>query len=129
MEYRIDLDFCLDRRRQHREQRDPQQQGRDISGVVESGSGKSGSSSSPVPSTHHGEGDFDGAFSFSIVLTVSADSGSGFGSGRQADRVVAVGGTKEGEREVRCGSSVIAVQQQALKCLESTIVIHPIALS
>lgn len=111
MEYRIDLDFCLDLRRLHKEEVERLSQ--------EGGSGKgSGNSNSPVPAAHSGGGVFDEAFSFSIPLKV-VPGGSTTGSGCDS-----VGKGKGGLG--REGSSIVAVQQRALKCLASTSITLPI---
>lgn len=128
MEYRIDLDFCLDLRRQRKEQREIPEQPQDRDATIqESGGGKN--AHGPVPSTHNGEGVFDAAFSFSIALTVSpGPDGGDKGTGDSTTlKDAGQAGEKEGENDDRCGSSVIAVQQRALRCLESSIVIHPIS--
>ena len=109
VEYRIDLDFCLDRRRLHKEEQERLNQ--------EGGSGVGGGkSSSPVPAAHTGGGVFDEAFSFSIPLKVVPE-------GSRA----ATSGVIEGKGGVsREGSSIVAVQQRALKCLQSSFITLPI---
>lgn len=109
MEYRIDLDFCLDRRAAGRENMD-----------------KERARGSPTPQSTAGV--FDGAFSFSIPLHVLyPDMPS------PADALLS-GGARAGEVDHRGGdpqtpggaSAIASVQLQALRCLESNNVILPI---
>lgn len=112
VQYRIDLDFCLDRRAIGREDRV-----RD----------------SPTPQSTAGV--FDGAFSFSIPLQVlhsdmptpaevDNDGGALNQSGVGETSNTRVQGQQQ-QADVRV-SSVASVQLQALRCLESNVVVLPL---
>ena len=115
MQYRIDLDFCLDRRAISRENMD-----------------KDRARGSPTPQSTTGV--FDGAFSFSIPLHVlHADSRdvrdaplqaeAELDSAHLSDTSMSASDPQAASRVV---SSIVSVQLQALRCLESSIVILPI---
>lgn len=111
----MDLDFCLDRRSHFKE--DLEQSGQEGGSGRDSGrdNGRnrdSSTSASPVPPAQHKGGVFDEAFSFSIPLKVVPEGGAA------ADDASAL--SNDGASRER--SSIISVQQRALKCLQSTFI-------
>lgn len=111
-EYRVDLDFCLDQRQLAREAREARHS-QVVSDESNSGDGAKPRNTSPIPNAHHGVGLFDGAFSFSIPLLVAPSAV------KEATQGADMCGSKN-------YSSVVSVQQNALKCLASQFVIFPL---